>query len=172
MIQHELVPDMASSTQSAELHNIAMSVAFEAPEATYSFLYNKACRFQSDLVREMPIPSISHTSFPIYIAVFANSIGPVRLESIPARGQHIPLLYADEVEGVRPAGYDMYLTSRFREKSGESTRVLALVDPSGSDSSAWWTFWVTKNSTSTTSDLNSTDENSMLNTYTLWSPVK
>lgn len=147
----------------ALLNAISQCIAYDALVATYALLYHKSSRLSVGL---LPLfgqnPTIGTNDFPIFITALINSIGPVQLDDVPARGIHVPYLTWASVTACLPGTYATYRVAMFTEAIARSRQfVSASVDIFSTKSSAWWTFHCYPERS----------RNNIL-TFSLWSPVK
>ena len=144
--------------------DITRSIAYDALENTFAVLYHKGTREHHTLVRTLgKARDVVLYSFPIFVALLINSIGPVKFNEVPAGGFHVPYLLFDDVLALKPRSYTPSHIAMFTDKVRRSSSYALLgVDTAmRPESSPWWTFHTKAEPRS-----NKTP------TYTLWSPVQ
>lgn len=164
-------PDLAVPAQLQFVINIAQSVAFDALDGAYAVLYNKARRHDFNVVRGQPIPAITFSTFPAFITILINALGPVQRSDLPSRRTHVPFMNRTSVDAQRPAAYRSFLSARFHEKLAKSKFLTAAVEYHGVASNAWWTFWPVPVSNTNVSDISVVPPVN-LRTYRVFSPIK
>ena len=144
--------------------DITRSIAYDALENTFAVLYHKGTRDHQTLVRILgKAPEVVLYSFPIFVALLINSIGPVKLLEVPYGGFLVPYLLYDDVLAQKPRSYSASHIAMFTDKVRRSSlyALLGVDTAMRPESSPWWTFHPQPERHS-----NKTP------TYSLWSPVQ
>nr|QZW16095.1 capsid protein [Phomopsis vexans partitivirus 1] len=147
-----------------DLRHMANCVGWICLNNCYLVTYNKGIKILPSTFYSMNMPSINYLTFPIHIAALINSIGPIAQDGFPAKRTFIPFISATDITNVLPANYSDNIVARFFEKFPKTKYLTANVEPFGTQSSAWWSFWPMNGEQS-----NLTDEFLAANTARLFS---